>query len=212
MAWSVLIIAVVILIVGCGSAQVATSAPSTPESENAGLRNADAVSDPVITLETSGVWCEPCQSLRISIYESKPATLESEQFEKSTDQTRAFDGNNPKKTLAISPLQLKELRRMLDEMNFFKLEESYVPKTGPTGRFVPSATCPQSLSDGPTFKISYRKGDRVKTVRHYDSCEPDDNVRKLPAFEKHVMELFSAYEFLRPRIDSNANTSAPNHK
>jgi hypothetical protein len=109
----------------------------------------------------------------------------------------------------MSAQQLEKLRQMLDEMLFFDMADTYVPKTDSTGRFVPSATCPKSLSDGPTYKIRYRHNGRVKTVTHYDSCEPDDNVRKLPVFEKHVMELFSAYEFLRHRTDSNVNTSAP---
>lgn len=211
MARRLFTISLFVFLLSCSSEPSTASARPTPEHVNTGVRQSDAVSDPVIILETSGVWCSPCPSLRISIYENKPASLEAEFYE----QTRSGTINKKvaSKTQNLSTQQLEKLRLMLDEMSFFDLADSYVPKIDATGRFVPSANCPKSLSDGPTYNISYRQNDRLKTVTHYDSCEPDDNVRKLPAFEKHVMDMFSAYEFLGRRADSsNVNTSAPNRK
>ena len=164
--------------------------------------------EPTLTFETEGVWCNLCPSVKISIFSDRKALIESEYFaEQKTGEASEFIKKRTVVSRKLSDAQFAQLIKKFDDINFFDLADNYIPETDSSGRYVPTPSCPQSLSDGPTFHIYYRKGSRSKMVNHYDSCEADENSRKLPELEKLIEKMFNTSVLLRKSMLSNTNVN-----
>jgi len=176
------LISLIFLLLACGGCRMA-AAPGNqnqnavqPAPVSQTVPAAQAIpSDTEIILERQR--CDlRCPVYKLTISADGNVKYEGRNFVKQTGIVRSSIGKE----------KLSELIAEIERVNFFSLQDKYIP----------GAECPQVATDYPTAITSVRLNGKSKTIQHYHGCTGADMFQQLTDLESKIDQAVNTEQWI----------------